>query len=75
MKSSSLTFTPFSLWLSKLDSSYKKMNTGKACDEGEPQQVLLSTIYHPDGKDPEMEYIPLYGDMTYYVPEFPERYF
>ena len=30
MKSSSLTFTPFSLWLSKLDSSYKKMNTGKA---------------------------------------------
>lgn len=42
------------------------------CDEGEPQQVLLSTIYHPDGKDPETKYIPLYGEMTYYVPEFPE---
>lgn len=41
-------------------------------DEDEPQQDLLSTIYRPDGKDPETEYIPLYGDMTYYVPEFPE---
>lgn len=41
-------------------------------DDEKQQRVLLSTIYHPDGKDSETEYIPLYGDMTYYVPEFPE---
>lgn len=45
MKSSSLTFTPFSLWLSKLDSSYKKMNTGKACDEGDVMKVSHNRSY------------------------------
>lgn len=41
-------------------------------DDEKTQPVLLSTTSRPDGKDSDIERIPIPDGLTYYVPEFPE---